>query len=160
MGRAIGGVVAAFVLWTVLWLGFNAAAPAALPEIIDPEQPLTHAGVLLGLIAYSVVISIVAGERRHPDLWWNGRLDSRRVGDGIVLTACYVNSTVWNLIFGRDLCHRISALGIQTRRICQDGVNRLRIRTRIWRTSRLADRRHRLASLSGAICMVFRQRRQ
>ena len=61
MGRAIGGVVAAFVLWTALWLGFNAAAQAALPEIIDPEQPLTHAGVLLGYIAYSVVISAAAG---------------------------------------------------------------------------------------------------
>jgi len=52
MGRAIAGVVTAFLLWTVLWLGFNAAAQAALPEIIDPEQPLTHTGVLLGFIAY------------------------------------------------------------------------------------------------------------
>ncbi len=61
MGRAIGGVVLAFLLWTALWLGFNSAAQAALPEIIDPEQPLTHAGMLLTSIAYSVVISIVAG---------------------------------------------------------------------------------------------------
>jgi hypothetical protein len=61
MGRAIAGVVTAFLLWTVLWLGFNAAAQAALPDIIDPEQPLTHMGVLLGFIGYSVVISIGAG---------------------------------------------------------------------------------------------------
>ncbi len=61
MARAIGGVVLAFLLWTALWLGFNSAAQAALPEIIDPEQPLTHAGMLLTFIAYSVVISIVAG---------------------------------------------------------------------------------------------------
>ena len=61
MGRAIGGVVAAFVLWTVLWLGFGAAAQAALPGIIDPEQPITHTGVLLGYVTYSVIISIVAG---------------------------------------------------------------------------------------------------
>ena len=51
MGRAIGGVVLAFLLWTALWLGFNTAAQAALPEIIDPEQPLTHAGMLLTSIA-------------------------------------------------------------------------------------------------------------
>ena len=61
MGRAIGGVVAAFVLWTVLWLGFNAAARAALPEILDPERPITHAGMLTVFIVYSAVISIVAG---------------------------------------------------------------------------------------------------
>ena len=61
MGRAIGGVVVAYSLWTALWLGFSSAAQAALPEIIDPEQPLTHTGMLLTFIAYSVVISIVAG---------------------------------------------------------------------------------------------------
>ena len=61
MGRAIGGVVAAFVLWTVLWLAFGAAAQAALPDIIDPEQPITHTGVLLGYITSSVAISIMAG---------------------------------------------------------------------------------------------------
>ena len=41
MGRAIGGVIAAFVLWTVLWLGFNQIAAVALPEIIATGQPLT-----------------------------------------------------------------------------------------------------------------------
>jgi len=61
MGRAIGGVVAAFLLWTVLWLGFTAAAQAAFPDVIDPEQPLTHTGALLAYVAYSVVISAIAG---------------------------------------------------------------------------------------------------
>jgi hypothetical protein len=61
MGRAIGGVVGAFVLWTVLWLGFTAAAQAAFPEVVDPEQPLMHTGALLAYIAYSVVISVAAG---------------------------------------------------------------------------------------------------
>ena len=61
MGRAIGGVVAGFLLWTALWLGFNAAMQAALPEIVDPEQPLTHTGTLLGYLAYSAVISVIAG---------------------------------------------------------------------------------------------------
>lgn len=61
MGRAVAAVVVAFVAWTVLWLGFNAVAQAAFPEIIDPEQPLTHAGVLLGYAAYSALISVLAG---------------------------------------------------------------------------------------------------
>ncbi len=61
MGRAIGGVVAAFVLWTVLWLGFTSIAGAALPEIIVPDEPLTHVGVLSALLIYSAVISLAAG---------------------------------------------------------------------------------------------------
>lgn len=61
MGRAIGAVVVAFLLWTALWLGFNSGAQAAFPDIIDPEQPLAHTGALLTFIAYSVVISIFAG---------------------------------------------------------------------------------------------------
>ncbi len=61
MGRAISGVVVAFLLWTALWLGFGGVAQATFPEIIDPEQPFTHTGALLIYIAYSAIISIVAG---------------------------------------------------------------------------------------------------
>jgi hypothetical protein len=61
VGRAIGAVVVAFLLWTVLWLGFAAAMRAALPDLIDPAGAVTHRGVLLGYITYSVVISALAG---------------------------------------------------------------------------------------------------
>lgn len=61
MGRAIGAVITAFLLWTVLWLGFTSGAQAVFPDIVDPEQPLTHTGALVGYIAYSVVISALAG---------------------------------------------------------------------------------------------------
>lgn len=61
MGRAIGGVIAAFVLWTILWLGFNQLAAAALPGIIVAGEPLTHTGVLAAFIIYSASISLVAG---------------------------------------------------------------------------------------------------
>lgn len=61
MGRAIGGVITAFVLWTILWLGFNQIAAAALPDIITQGEPLTHTGVLIAFIIYSAAISLVAG---------------------------------------------------------------------------------------------------
>lgn len=61
MGRALGGIVAGFLLWTVLWLGFASLMQAGFPDIIHPEQPLTHTGVLLGYVGYSVLISILAG---------------------------------------------------------------------------------------------------
>ena len=53
--------MAAFLLWTALWLGFTAGAQAAFPDFADPEQPLTHTDMLLGYVAYSVVISVLAG---------------------------------------------------------------------------------------------------
>jgi len=53
--------MAAFALWTVLWLGFTQVMTAVFPDVVDPELPLNHAGVLLGYVAYSVVISVLAG---------------------------------------------------------------------------------------------------
>ena len=106
MGRAIGGVVGAFVLWTVLWLGFNAGVQAALPEILDPEQPVTHTGVLLGLVAYSVVISIVAGFvcaaiRKASPLKTVGVFAVIQLVTGIVFEVSYWEMTpVWyHLVF-------------------------------------------------------------
>ena len=61
MGRAIGGVVVGYALWSVLWLGLNAGAQAALPDVIDPLQPLTHVGVLAFFVVASVAISIGSG---------------------------------------------------------------------------------------------------
>lgn len=42
-------------------MGFNAAAQAAFPDIVEPGQPLRHTGVLLALVAYSAIILLVAG---------------------------------------------------------------------------------------------------
>lgn len=61
MGRAIGAVVAGFVLWTVLWLGFSVVLQGVYPEVVVPGQRLTHTGVLIAFILYSVVISAVSG---------------------------------------------------------------------------------------------------
>jgi hypothetical protein len=61
MGRAIGGVLAAFALWTALWLGFTQVMTAVFPDVVDPALPLTHTGALLAYVAYSAVISALAG---------------------------------------------------------------------------------------------------
>lgn len=61
MGRAIAAVVAGFLLWTVLWLGFGAAMGAMMPEAAAPGQPVTSSAVLLTFLVYSVLISAVSG---------------------------------------------------------------------------------------------------
>lgn len=61
MGRTIGAVLAGTVLWGVLWNGGNAGLSAAMPDLLPTGEPITNAGVLVGLIAYSVVLSALAG---------------------------------------------------------------------------------------------------
>ena len=60
-GRILLGVVAGAVVWAALWVGGSQAAQAAWPGVIDPTQRLEHTGALLGYIAYSVVLSVLAG---------------------------------------------------------------------------------------------------
>lgn len=61
IGRLILAVLAGTVLWGVLWNLGTLGGQALLPALMAPEQPVTHAGVLVGLIVYSVVLSILAG---------------------------------------------------------------------------------------------------
>ncbi len=61
MGRATLAVIAGAVVWAVLWVGGAMGAQAALPDLLDPTQRLEHVPALLGYIAYSVVLSVLAG---------------------------------------------------------------------------------------------------
>lgn len=61
IGRVLLAVVAGAAVWAVLWVGGNQLAQAMLPSIVVPGEPLAHTGVLLTFIAYSVVLSVLAG---------------------------------------------------------------------------------------------------
>jgi hypothetical protein len=61
LGRAILAVIAGAAVWAVLWIGGTRAAQAAFPSALAEGQPITHVGALLGLILYSVPLSILAG---------------------------------------------------------------------------------------------------
>lgn len=61
LGRTILAVVVGATVWAVLWVGGTQAAQAALPDIVPVGQPVTHTGALLGLILYSVLLSLLAG---------------------------------------------------------------------------------------------------
>lgn len=60
-GRIVLGVVAGAVVWAALWVGGTRVAQAAWPDLLDPTQRLEHVAALLGYIAYSVVLSVLAG---------------------------------------------------------------------------------------------------
>lgn len=61
MGRAIVAVVVGAAVWAVLWLGGNAVLQSMAPDIYSMDGPIDHLGILLGLIVYSVALSILAG---------------------------------------------------------------------------------------------------
>lgn len=60
MGRVILAVLAGAALWAVLWNLGTLGAQAALPEL-QPKQPITHTGVLITYVGYSVALSVLAG---------------------------------------------------------------------------------------------------
>lgn len=61
MGKTIGAVVGGFVLWSVLWVGGTAVATSLMPEALASAERVEDVAVLLGLIAASVVVSVVSG---------------------------------------------------------------------------------------------------
>ena len=60
-GRTAIAVLAGAVLWAVLWIAGGQGVAMLFPEAAVAGQPVTHAGVLWGLIVYSVVLSVLAG---------------------------------------------------------------------------------------------------
>lgn len=58
-GRSVAAVVAGAVLWAVLWVGGTAVAASMFPDALT--APVRHTGALLGYIAYSVALSVLAG---------------------------------------------------------------------------------------------------
>ena len=60
-GRAILAVLAGAAVWAALWVGGTQAAQAAFPSTLSAGQPITNVGVLVGLILYSLPLSMLAG---------------------------------------------------------------------------------------------------
>ncbi len=61
IGRTILAVLAGAIVWAVLWVGGTQAAQRAFPSLLAVGQPVINVGALLGLIAYSAALSILAG---------------------------------------------------------------------------------------------------
>lgn len=61
MGRAILAAVIGFVVWTVLFLGGNAAITAISPSSFKADGSANSAGMLVLLLLLSIVYSAVSG---------------------------------------------------------------------------------------------------
>ena len=60
-GRIILAVLAGAAVWAVLWIGGTTLAQSLFPAQLAPGQPVTSIAAMLGLILYSVLLSLLAG---------------------------------------------------------------------------------------------------
>ena len=106
MGRAILAVLAGAAVWSVLWVGGTQAAQAAFPTVLRAGQPVTHAGALVAYIAYSVLLSMLAGyvtaavarKDPMPALWGLATLQLA-LGIGFEVSAWSLTPVWYHVVF-------------------------------------------------------------
>jgi hypothetical protein len=98
MLRSILSVLAGMALWTVLWLGANAALAGALPGSFAADGTTADASILALLVLASVAFSVAAGYLTA--LLARRREIAHTVGLGIVQLAIGigVQSGYWEVI--------------------------------------------------------------
>ena len=98
MGRSIAAVLAGMVVFSVLWIGSNAALAAAYPDIIMAGQPLFHVPMLLTLIAVCVVCSVVAGYVTGMTAARNAVRHAWALGVAQLALGIFFEVSSWNLL--------------------------------------------------------------
>jgi hypothetical protein len=93
MARSIAAVILGYAVWTVLWLGGNAALAAARPLPPNPA-PITDAVLLGSLLALSVLCSLVAGLTAAA-LGRRSTIAPTVLGGLLLLTGIGVQMSVW-----------------------------------------------------------------
>ena len=105
-GRVILAVLAGAVVWAVLWVGGAQAAQAAFPSVLPIGQPVTSTAALLGLIVYSVALSVLAGyvtasvAARDPmPAVWALAILQLAIGVGVEASAWSLTPVWYHLVF-------------------------------------------------------------
>ncbi len=96
--KQILGVVIGFILWSVLWLGFNQLL--LMLGVLTPgmTEPMAQAKPLVVLLAGSVLFSLVSGyvTARIAQASWAPCASA--LGVLLLLTGIYVQITMWDRI--------------------------------------------------------------
>ena len=106
MGRVIGAVLAGALTWVLLWVGGTMGVSAAFPALLPAGQRVDGVGVLTALIAYSVVLSALAGmitgrvarEDARTAGWWLAGLQLV-LGIGFEASSWSLTPVWYHLIF-------------------------------------------------------------
>jgi hypothetical protein len=98
MGRAILGVIAGYVVWTVIWLAGNNLIFARAAETVAGGRRLVEVGLLLGILVLSVVCSLAAGAVTAAVARLKARPSVLVMAALLLVTGIGVQATVWNLM--------------------------------------------------------------
>lgn len=105
-GRMILAVLAGAAVWAALWVGGTMAVGAAFPSVLPTGQPVTDAGMLAGLIIYSVVLSVLAGyvtaavaSRNPMPAVWGLAVLQLLLGIGIEASAWSMTPVWYHVVF-------------------------------------------------------------
>jgi hypothetical protein len=103
-GRDVMAVLAGAVLWAVLWVGGTALATSLAD--LTAGAPVADTGVLVGFIAYSVILSVAAGyvtaalagvDRMRPVYWLAGL--QLLLGIGFEVSAWQLTPVWYHVVF-------------------------------------------------------------
>ena len=98
MGRAIGGAVVGYALWSVLWVGGSAAVTSFVPELGEPGTAITSVPLLLGFLVWSVVLSVSSGFVTAKIAQEKSVVAVRGVAAALLLTGIGVQVGSWSLM--------------------------------------------------------------
>ena len=98
MARLIGGVIAGYAVWTVLWLGGNRMLFGAAADRVGAGEPYAEIGPLLGLVALSIVCSLAAGAVTAVVAAGRAHAAALALGVLLLVTGIGVQASVWALM--------------------------------------------------------------
>lgn len=98
MLRAILAVIAAYAIWTAIWLTGNALFFADAAEVVGKGEPYTAPGPLAAVLVLSVVCSLAAGVTASAVGGKKARPAALVTATLLLLTGVGVQAGVWNLM--------------------------------------------------------------
>lgn len=105
-GRVALAVIVGVLAWGLLWNVGTLGAQRALPELAAPGEPITHLGLLVALVAYSVLASLIAGwtaaalaPRRARTAMWALALVNLAIGIAVEISYWELMPAWYHVVF-------------------------------------------------------------
>jgi hypothetical protein len=98
MLRSIFAVLAGDIIWTILWLGTNAALAAAMPGAFQADGSIDSSGLLAVILVLSVLISIIAGYSTARLASAHEVSHALALGVVLLLIGVFVQSQYWEVL--------------------------------------------------------------
>lgn len=96
--RTVFGIVVGYAVWTALWIGGNAILFTQAAEVVKAGERYDSAGILLGILALSLVCSVAGGLAAARIAQGRGMRAALILGVLLLGTGVAVQSGAWSLM--------------------------------------------------------------